>query len=188
MLKKLCVLLLVLFAFSVAKNEATLAYTPFPTEGLGSWVNSVDTVSKYSFAPSTIYYNGAFHQFYCSTGNATDNFFNPMNNANLYASFDHIRYRTSKDGYNWSAPRIVMTVNKNNDEQCACDPSVVKGDDGYWYMLYDGNDSKYGVGVFLARALFIQGPYFSVLMDEPENKIYRYNYFYNNYLYFYFYF
>lgn len=171
MLKKLCVLLLVLFAFSVAKNEATLAYTPFPTEGLGSWVNSVDTVSKYSFAPSTIYYNGAFHQFYCSTGNATDNFFNPMNNANLYASFDHIRYRTSKDGYNWSAPRIVMTVNKNNDEQCACDPSVVKGDDGYWYMLYDGNDSKYGVGVFLARALFIQGPYFRYLGNNEWEDV-----------------
>ncbi|MBR4786175.1 MAG: hypothetical protein IK012_13130 [Fibrobacter sp.] len=167
MLKKMCALLLVLFAFSTAAvvdtNLTTFAYSPFPVWGLKSWVNDVNVVSKYSYAPSTVYDNGTFHQFYCSTGNATDNFFNPTQNPYLYMSYDHIRYRTSKDGYNWSAPRVVMTVNKNNDDICACDPTVVNGGDGYWYMLYGGNSEEGVVGAYLARSTLIQGPYYKYL-------------------------
>lgn len=143
-------------------SEPLRAYTPFVMDGLASEYKK-DSYGKYAYAPSTVFYNGAYHQFYCSNGQGSDNYFNLNNNKNLYKSWDHIRYRSSKDGINWSAPRVVMTVHHNGYGQCACDPSVVYSDDDkYWYMLYTGNvpEPNYKTVVFLARSEYIQGPYF----------------------------
>lgn len=176
MLKKFTIVLMVAVSLCMAEN-AMFAYSPFPIDGLSDEMKS-DGYGKYAYAPATVYYNGAFHQFYCSSGQQSDNFFNPDRKDPVYDSFDHIRYRVSKNGVDWSAPRVVMTVNSVGDEECACDPSVVNGGDGYWYMLYDGSISKtlpkYGAVVYLARSKYIQGPYFKYLgndvwEDEPRN-------------------
>ena len=129
----------------------------------------VDGFGKYAYAPATVYDKGVFHQFYCSTGARTDNFFNPEGKENLNKSWDHIRYRTSKDGVNWSTPRVVMTVDNNYYGRCACDPSIVYGDDNYWYMLYTGNVEGYETVVFLARSEYIQGPYFKYVGNGWED-------------------
>ena len=135
MLKKICAFLLVSLSFCCAANVATFAYYPFPTEGLvGDYQGSA--APNYAYSPSTVYHDGVFHQFYCSTGRHSDHFINPWHDDVFYKISDHIRYRTSKDGVNWSAPRVVVTAPRYAEEVSACDPSVVKGDDGYWYMLY----------------------------------------------------
>ena len=184
MIKRLSALLMIAASLSSAStNNAIKAYQPFPTQGLAADLQA-DSYTKYAYAPATVYFNGQFHQFYCSNGQNTDNFSNPFRIVNFYKSWDHIRYRTSKDGVNWSAPKIVLTVNNNNTETCACDPSVVYGDDGYWYMLFDGNvpgdGSRYGSNflqnprqgtvVYLARSYFIGGPYFKYTPTGWENE------------------
>jgi len=195
MIKRLLLLVMVLLSFATA-DKPMFAYEPHPILGLDtSWWNKQGNL-KYAYAPSTIYYDQKFHQFYCSSGRASDNFFNPNQNAALEKSFDHIRYRTSKDGSNWSAPRIVMTVKERsnavagpNDDLCACDPAVVYGDDGYWYMLYGSNAKKNGflydsrmsvqdsfpLVIYLARARFVQGPYFKYTDKGWEDEIYDAN-------------
>ena len=151
----------------VMTSDPMFAYTPFPMDGLNSYPYQNDGHTKYAYAPYTIQYNGAFHQFYCSNGQDSDNFFNPEDFVSRYNSKDHIRYRSSKDGVNWSAPRIVMTVSSKGSETCACDPSVVYGDDGYWYMLYTSEMNGYaGTVVLLARSKYVQGPYFRYMADK----------------------
>ena len=157
------------------------AYKPFHTEGLESRYKSKDH-SIYAYAPATVYFNGAYHQFYCSNGQKSDNYFNLSNNLSMNSSWDHIRYRSSKDGVNWSAPRVVMTssagpaglfkISFPSPDKCACDPSVVQGDDGYWYMLYTGQSDNYQAVVYLARSNYIQGPYFKYLENGKwENEV-----------------
>ena len=175
MIKRLSALLTIAVSLSSATtNNAVKAYQPFPTQGLAPELQA-NSYTKYAYAPATVYYNGEFHQFYCSNGGNSDNFFNPYLNANQFKSWDHIRYRTSKDGTNWSAPRVVMTVNNSDSETCACDPSVVRGEDGYWYLLYDGAKNGYGTVVYLARSYFINGPYFKYTVNGWENEIRSYN-------------
>lgn len=180
MFKRLFVILLTAISLCMAVvSKPILAYAPFPIDGLDH--NRYDLEKHtlmYSYAPYTVYFNGAFHQFYCSNGQDSDRFY-PLKEKIFYSDasgevnggyrpWDQIRYRTSKDGVNWSAPRVVLSVTEGYDEACACDPSVVYGDDGYWYMLYDGNipgkkagnKPRYGTVVYLARSNFIQGPYF----------------------------
>ena len=88
-----------------------------------------------------------------------------------------------------------MTVNERSgteldggeyDDLCACDPAVVYGDDGYWYMLYGSNNKKngyqydslmsmkdpYPLVIYLARARFVQGPYFKYTDKGWEDEIY----------------
>lgn len=179
MFKRFSMLISVAAVLSAATtNNAVKAYQPFPVDGLIPDMQS-NSYTKYAYAPSTVYFNGEFHQFYCSNGQNTDNFFNPNLSVGPYKSWDHIRYRTSKDGFNWSAPRIVMTVSNDANEVCACDPSVVYGEDGYWYLLYDGNipgngtssNPRYGTVVYLARSYFIQGPYFKYTVNGWENEV-----------------
>ena len=166
-MKKILILLSIAGVFAYASqpvsNSVQKAYEPFPVENLKKKVDF--PVNSYAYAPATVYYNGTFHQFYCSKGNSSDdNYFHPDREA-FVASWDHIRYRTSKDGWNWSAPRIALTVSiggfGTENERCACDPSVVYDSlDGYWYMMYDGNLDKYsGTVVYLARSRSIGGPY-----------------------------
>jgi len=194
MFKRLFVILLTAISLCMAVVSTPMfAYDPFPTEGLGSWHyrqwRDGEDPAPYSYAPATVYYNGTFHQFYCSNSEASDSHFNPYHLPNFnnswsyfnkfFNSWDYIRYRTSKDGVHWSAPRIVMSVNVNGDEVSACDPSVVKGKDGYWYMLYDGNipgdevsgSPRYGTVVYLARSKYIQGPYFKYTVAGWEDEI-----------------
>lgn len=195
MFKRLFLLVIVLLSFATA-DKPMFAYEPHPILGLDTSHWKKQGSLKYAYAPSTIYYDQKFHQFYCSSGRASDNFFNPNQNEALEKSFDHIRYRTSKDGSNWSAPRIVMTVKERsnavagpNDDLCACDPAVVYGDDGYWYMLYGSNAKKNGflydsrmsvqdsfpLVIYLARARFVQGPYFKYTDKGWEDEIYDAN-------------
>ena len=197
MFKRLFLLVIVLLSFATA-DKPMFAYDPHPIKGLDASRFNGQGNLKYAYAPSTVYYDHKFHQFYCSTGGASDNFFNPMGKLGLEKSFDHIRYRTSKDGSNWSAPRIVLTVNERSgseldggkyDDLCACDPAVVYGDDGYWYMLYGSNAKKNGLlydsrmsvrdsfplVIYLARARFVQGPYFKYTDKGWEDEIYDAN-------------
>lgn len=196
MFKRLFLLVIVLLSFATA-DKPMFAYDPHPIKGLERYSTywKKQYALKYAHSPSTVYYDHKFHQFYCSTGDATDNFFNPKGKLGLERSFDHIRYRTSKDGSNWSAPRIVLTVNERSgteldggkyDDLCACDPAVVYGDDGYWYMLYGSNNKKngyqydslmsmkdpYPLVIYLARARFVQGPYFKYTDKGWEDEIY----------------
>ena len=196
MFKRLFLLVIVLLSFASA-DKPMFAYDPHPIKGLERYSTywKKQYALKYAHSPSTVYYDHKFHQFYCSTGDATDNFFNPKGKLGLERSFDHIRYRTSKDGSNWSAPRIVLTVNERSgteldggkyDDLCACDPAVVYGDDGYWYMLYGSNNKKngyqydslmsmkdpYPLVIYLARARFVQGPYFKYTDKGWEDEIY----------------
>lgn len=177
MFKRIYVILLMVATLSFSSqnaNKATLAYDSFLTGGLGGNLLDLPAFDRYAHGPSTIYYNGTFHQFYCSNSLTSDSHFNFKDVDNIYNSLDYIRYRTSKDGTNWSAPRVVMAVNENHDGNGACDPSVVYGDDGYWYMLYDGVEEgsvEKGVVVYMARSHFIQGPYFKYTEDGWENEI-----------------
>ena len=169
MFKRLSIILLTAISLCMAVvSEPVRAYIPFQLEGLHENYQ-VDGFGKYAYAPATVYDKGAFHQFYCSTGARTDNFFNPEGKENLNKSWDHIRYRTSKDGVNWSTPRVVMTVDNNYYGRCACDPSIVYGDDEYWYMLYTGSVEGYETVVFLARSKYIQGPYFKYVGNGWED-------------------
>lgn len=165
-MKKTMLLMAVSVGIAFADTNVQKAYQPFEAKYLYQKEHrDLYSANAYAYAPSTVYYNGTFHQFYCSTGSASDdNFFHPDMNA-LHHSWDHIRYRTSKNGSTWSAPRIAVTETVNysssQNERCACDPSVVRGPDGYWYMMYDGNLAEYsGTVVYLARSEAIQGPYY----------------------------
>ena len=146
---------------AIASTEPMKAFDPFVKEN----VEATDYSNEgYAYAPATVYHDGYFHQFYCSTGNMTDRYFVKFNTDRhiaLINSWDHIRYRYSKNGSVWSGPFIAVTQSPGNSgEGCACDPAVVHGGDGYWYMLYAGNrNSPYYTDLYLARSKNIQGPY-----------------------------
>lgn len=170
MIKRVLAVLLTVVSLCVAWTSAPMfAYTPFPMEGLDQHYKNKNH-GKYGYAPSTVYYNGAYHQFYCSNGQDSDNLAYIYDGVNGWPA-DHIRYRTSKDGVHWSAPRVVMHVKNPEIEMGTCDPSVVKGDDGFWYMLYTGAEKGYDDVIYLARSNFIQGPYFKYTNKGWENEV-----------------
>ena len=171
MIKRIfAVLLTVVSLCAAVVSEPMFAYTPFPLDGLADNYKN-NGHGKFATAPSTVYFNGAYHQFYCSNGQDSDNFSYTYDGKNEGSPWDRIRYRSSKDGVNWSAPRDVMHVKNPAQERSACDPSVVYGDDGYWYMLYTGNVAEYASGVYLARSNYIQGPYFKYTDIGWENEV-----------------
>lgn len=160
-MKKNCItllaIILIVFNSSLAISFQK-AYDPFYTEH-----QDYAGGRGYAYAPSTVYYQGTFYQFYCSSGEGTaDHYYHPDLGA-VHHSWDHIRLRTSKNGSTWSGPKTVLTVTKHyfsgNNERCTCDPSVVQGDDGYWYMMYDGNLEYHGTVIYLARSKSLFGPY-----------------------------
>ena len=186
MLKRLSIILLTVASLCMAfvnsagvtVSEPMFAYMPFPLDGLNSRYKE-KVQGKFATAPSTVYFNGEYHQFYCSNGQESDNFITEYdqiyNGENAFSPADHIRYRSSKDGVNWSAPRVVMHVKNPAIEKSTCDPSVVYGGDGYWYMLYTGVEAGRAV-VYLARSNYVQGPYFKYVktaegVDKWENEI-----------------
>ena len=164
------------------------AYYPYVLEN----VEQPQLVTNgYAYAPATVYDEGQYHQFYCSTGNLSDMYYQYAHTSTgrirFLESWDHIRYRTSKNGSVWSAPSIAISQSPNyqgnpypsriydapyntypagqsfyfptNAENCACDPAIVNGDDGYWYLFYAGNIDNYNTVVYVARSKNIQGPY-----------------------------
>ena len=174
MFKRLSIILLTAMSLCMAdgNSNATVissplfAYKPFPLEGLKSdWSENV--YGKFATAPSTVYFNGAYHQFYCSNGQDSDNFYAYDGSS---SPWDHIRYRSSKDGVHWSAPRVVMHVKDPSVERSACDPSVVYDGNKFWYMLYTGNEDSLQSAIYLARSEYIQGPYFKYTEDGWENE------------------
>jgi hypothetical protein len=172
--------LVLVSAYTASAAEPTKAYDPYIKENVDYYhlVNN-----SYAYAPATVYYDGQYHQFYCSTGNLSNIYFANVDRVRFQDSWDHIRYRNSKNGSVWSNPVIAITQSANpnnqyaspndaahanlpkpyfletNAENCACDPAVVYGDDGYWYMLYAGNIDNYNTLLYLARSKNIQGPY-----------------------------
>jgi len=114
----------------------------------------------YEYAAATVYHNGQFYRFYCSLGADSDPYSNHPDRNSLKKSWDFVRMRTSKNGSTWSPARVVMTPTLNNKETCACDPAIIHGDDGFWYLYYTGFMENYQTVTYVARSTNIQGPYF----------------------------
>lgn len=130
---------------------------------------------NYGYAPATVYYDGVFHQFFCSQGMGSDStfyhpdptgYFNkPVANDtrdNYHIGFwDFLRYRTSKNGYNWTNPRLALTptvTTSDQSETCACDPAIIKHG-SYWYLYYTGARPGYQTVVYVARSKYLNGPF-----------------------------
>ena len=186
MKNKIMAILLAITSAAIADYPKE-AYDPYVLENAEEYNYYKKTA--YAYAPATVYYEGQYHQFYCSTGGLTDMYYQPAagdtynSRVRFQDSWDHIRYRNSKNGSVWSNPVIAITQSGNpnnkyaspndkdhenlpkpyfletNAENCACDPAIVYGDDGYWYLFYAGNIDYYNTVVYVARSKNIQGPY-----------------------------
>ncbi|MBO7414044.1 MAG: VCBS repeat-containing protein [Fibrobacter sp.] len=179
-------LLMVSLAYSEYVSSVVKAHSPEET---------YFTDGAYSYAPAIVYHDGVFHQFYCSTGTNTDIFFfhkddstfNMRKELYMYKflgskkkvrvpyhgfmeSCDHIRYRTSKNGSSWSPARVVMTqtvYSSKNRQKMTCDPAITRGDDGYWYLYYQGETDDYAGTTYISRSKTIGGPYLT--LDSSGN-------------------
>ena len=146
-------------AVTLSENGATEAYVPFVKENVAP-VASFHEDNAYAYAPATVYHNGYFHQFYCSTGNVTDRYYAPASQSNLVNSLDVIRYRYSKNGSDWSSPTIALSASYATKENRACDPAIVYDErDKYWYLFYQGAINNYGGAIYVSRSKNIKGPY-----------------------------
>lgn len=135
---------------------------------------SNDGVPGYAYAAATVYYDGKFHQFFCSQGMATDSTFYHPDKASYFTVrpdvdnfksgyWDFIRYRTSQNGQTYTGAHVVLTPTKglgekSGTETCTCDPAVIKHG-SYWYLYYTGAKKGLGTVVYVARSKNIQGPY-----------------------------
>lgn len=151
--------------FSVAATWALV-----PTGSIDARTSSVFKIADsakngytYGYAPSIIKDNGIYHAFYCST---------PARREGL----DAIRYVFSKDGLNWSQPRVILRTKPSIDSKtgkstnrAACDPSLVYYQD-YYYLFYSnqhqtgselGDPTGTQTTISVARARNITGPYFT---------------------------
>ena len=149
--------------FSVAATWALV-----PTGSIDARTSSVFKIADsakngytYGYAPSIIKDNGIYHAFYCST---------PARREGL----DAIRYVFSKDGLNWSAPRVILKAKPRIESKtgkltnrAACDPSLVYYQD-YYYLFYSnqyqtgselGDRTGTQTTISVARARNITGPY-----------------------------
>ena len=147
-------------AGTLSENGAIEAYVPHVAENVDP-IASFHANNSYAYAPATVYHNGYFHQFYCSTGNVTDRYYDPNWKSSLAGSWDHVRYRYSKNGSDWSSPSIVLTSTYNAyKENCACDPAIVYDErDGYWYLFYQGAITNYGGAIYVSRSKNLKGPF-----------------------------
>jgi len=124
-------------------------------------LGGLQKIDGYEYGAATVYHEGVYYRFYCSQGGEKTNGYiveHPTKNA-LAKSWDYIRMRTSTDGAVWSAPRVVLVASKNNKETCACDPAIVRGDDGFWYLYYAGYTKTQHTVTYVARSKNIYGPY-----------------------------
>lgn len=151
---------------SMESIGAIKAYDPFIAQNVeGNPVAIARHVhDQYAAAPATVYHDGLFHQFYCSTGTYTDMHFYDFSSERsdaLYHSWDHIRYRYSKNGTEWSSPFIVITQSPGEKkETCTCDPAIIYNEkDGYWYLFYQGAIDNYGNAVYVSRSKGLRGPF-----------------------------
>lgn len=197
MKNKIMAILLAITSAAIA-DDPKEAYDPYVLENAEEYNYYKKTA--YAYAPATVYYEGQYHQFYCSTGGLTDMYYQPAagdtynSRVRFRDSWDHIRYRNSKNGSVWSNPVIAITQSGNpnnkyaspndedhenlpkpyflvtNAENCACDPAIVKGDDGYWYLFYAGNIDYYNTVVYVARSKNIQGPYEKYYGDNKWDR------------------
>jgi len=116
---------------------------------------------SYGYAPSLVKDNGIYHTFYCSSPEPR-------------AGIDAIRYVSSQDGLQWSAPRVMLKAKprievktRKMTNRAACDPSLVYYQD-YYYLFYSnqyqigselGNRKATQTTISVARARNITGPY-----------------------------
>jgi hypothetical protein len=103
----------------------------------------------YSYAPSVIYAEGAWHAYFCSSGPGV-------------GSWDYVRHSISPDHQTWGAPAVVMQSSNPTNERAACDPSVVRfdaGDGPYYYLFYSGNFSGVQTVNFVSRSASPNGPF-----------------------------
>lgn len=150
-------------AASMNSLGAIKAFNPFIAENVEQPANK-HVIDQYAYAPATVYHDGYFHQFYCSTGGHTDMHFYDFSDERstaLKKSWDHIRYRYSKNGSDWSSPFIVITQSPGkNGENCTCDPAIVYNEnDKYWYLFYQGALKNWGGAVYVARSKGLRGPF-----------------------------
>lgn len=146
-----------LLSFILLCASMTMALTTFdPVK-----VSSPAEVDGYEYGAATVYYNGVFYRFYCSLGRGIDTYhvISHPDRESLDESHDYIRMRTSRNGSVWSASRIVLTPTVGNKEECACDPAIIQGYDGYWYLYYTGHNSDQHTVTYVARSENIEGPY-----------------------------
>lgn len=138
----------------VLASSLSMAATSAPEISYYINPNIPEHSENYAYAPATVYYDGVFHQFFCSPGLASDStllhpdpvgYFNkPVQNDTRdkyhIGFWDFLRYRTSKNGYNWTIPRLALTptvTTSDQSETCTCDPAIIKHG-SYWYLYYTG--------------------------------------------------
>lgn len=122
---------------------------------------------SYAYAPSIIREDGKLHLFFCSQADTTQDSTNRAPGA-----WDFIRYTSSTDGVNWTAPIIKVMPNQNVNpatgmhvNYAACDPSLVYYQ-GYYYLYFSNsvqtNPSNWIINqtqVSVARSTTIDGEY-----------------------------
>lgn len=153
---------------------AIKAYNPFIAQNVEyEFTKLKKPDEQYAAAPATVYHDGYFHQFYCSTGSYSDMYFYAYTDTNfhqfndkrskaLYKSWDHIRYRYSKNGTEWSSPFIVIARSSGDNQEynTTCDPAIIYNEkDEYWYLFYQGVLNNYGNAVYVARSKGLRGPF-----------------------------
>ena len=165
-MRKILALIFLCASMALATNLFTINWSPVTAtlrkNGNPSDLVTVRKVSTpaeadgYEYGSATVRYNGKFYRFYCSHGVNSVPFV--QNKSNYVDGWDYIRMRTSRDGATWSAPRVVLIPSSRNDS-CACDPTIIKGDDNFWYLYYTGFSKSYSSVTFVARSKNIEGPY-----------------------------
>lgn len=159
----------------VLASSLSMAATSAPEISYYINPNIPEHSENYAYAPATVYYDGVFHQFFCSPGLASDStllhpdpvgYFNkPVQNDTRdkyhIGFWDFLRYRTSKNGYNWTIPRLALTptvTTSDKSETCTCDPAIIKHG-SYWYLYYTGARPGYQTVVYVARSKYLNGPF-----------------------------
>jgi hypothetical protein len=106
----------------------------------------------YTYGPSIIYTQGAYHMYFCSNGSGGNNL-----------NWDNVRHESSPDLIHWSAPDNVLVPTVY--ERSNCDPSIVFSG-GFYYLYYGGNVTTDQTVVFVARSSNPDGPF---LKYTPQN-------------------
>ncbi len=139
-------LLVLLMWFGVGEVKAY----ELPVSAISGFEKVIDRGSNpdktYNYAPSIMLDDGGvYRMWWC--GN-----FRPMTTPND----DKILYSTSADGVNWApAIKVLDSQRRPNQGRCACDPTVVRADNGEYYVFYTTDnpekmDGMWGNQVFLA--------------------------------------
>ena len=137
--------------FSASSTAMAEASAPFLLVNARAYIPA-DLKVQYVYAPSIIYSQGAYHSYYCSTPSG----------GSVKGGMDFIRYSSSANLVNWTAPSLMLQPSNLDSERSACDPSVVRfnaGDGLYYYMFYSGNAKGVQTVNFVARSVSPTGPF-----------------------------